>query len=218
MKRIYLPPDNMVIWRTCQLSFPYFFSLKTLIPLTKFDHIYNIPGFFLFGEIKTVQALSKFLFLMAFWLLLSGQTDLSDSGDRYLIICGVISCAFVTYIAMRKKILDEEGHPIHLTFRMLWYLPWLLWQIVLANLDVAYRVWHPKRIITPQIIKIPLSLRTSLGTMIYANSITLTPGTITVSVDEAKGEMLVHALSDKAAKELLSGEMQKRIKKLEGTA
>ncbi len=165
-----------------------------------------------------MQALYKFLFLMAFWLLLSGQTDLSDSGDRYLIICGVLSCAFVTYIAMRMNILDEEGHPIHLVFRMLRYLPWLLWQVALANIDVAYRVWHPKQKITPQFIRVPLGMRTSLGTLIYANSITLTPGTITVSVDETKGELLVHALSDKAAKELLSGEMHDRIEKLEGTA
>jgi len=100
---------------------------------------------------------------------------------------------------------------------MLSYMPWLLWQIVLANIDVAYLVWHPKQNIAPRIIKVPFSMRTSLGTMIYANSITLTPGTITVSVDETKGEMLVHALSDKAAEGLLSGEMHERVKKLEGS-
>lgn len=161
---------------------------------------------------------SKFLILMGFWLGISGQIDLSDSGDRYLIVCGVVSCAFVTYIAMRKKILDEEGHPIHLTFRMLFYLPWLFREIVLANLDVAYLVWHPKQKIAPRIIKVPFSMRTSLGTMIYANSITLTPGTVTVSVDEEKGEMLVHALSEKSEKGLLSGEMHERVKKLEGSA
>jgi multicomponent Na+:H+ antiporter subunit E len=86
---------------------------------------------------------SKFLILMGFWLGISGQIDLNDSGVRYLIACGVISCAFVTYIAIRKKILDEEGHPIHLTFRMLFYFPWLFREIVLANLNVAYRVWYP---------------------------------------------------------------------------
>lgn len=164
-----------------------------------------------------LQVISKFLLLMAFWLLLSGQINLSDSVDRYLIICVVLSCAFVTYISLLKKILDEEGHPIHLAFQMLSYLPWLLWQIVLANIDVAYLVWHPKQKIAPRIIKIPFSMRTSLATMIYANSITLTPGTITVSVDETKGEMLVHALSDKAAEGLLSGEMHERVKKLEGS-
>jgi len=165
-----------------------------------------------------MQVISKFLFLMAFWLLLSGQTDLSDPGDRYLIICGVLSCAFVTYIAKRKNILDEEGNPVHLVFRMLRYLPWLLWQVARANIDVAYRVWHPKQKIAPQFIRVPLGTRTSLGTLIYANSITLTPGTITVSVDETKGEMLVHALSDEAARELLSGEMHDHIEKLDGTA
>jgi len=64
-----------------------------------------------------VQVASKFVIMMGFWLGLSSQIDLGESGDRYLLACGVLSCAFVTYIAMRKKILDEEGHPIHLTFR-----------------------------------------------------------------------------------------------------
>lgn len=65
---------------------------------------------------------------------------------------------------MRKKILDEEGHPMHLTFRMLFYLPWLFREIVLANFDVAYRVWHPRQKIAPRIIKVPFCTRTDLAT------------------------------------------------------
>ena len=131
--------------------------------------------------------------------------------------CGILTCLFVTYLTHRKGILDEEGHPIHLALAMLSYLPWLLWQIVLANLDVAYRVWHPKLKISPRMIRVPYSTKTSVGKVIYANSITLTPGTVTISVDEQTGEMLVHALSDKAAEGLLSGEMHERVKKLEGS-
>ena len=166
----------------------------------------------------SMRALSKFLLLFVFWLLLSGQVDMSDSGDFYLLSCGILASAFVTYIALRGKILDEEGHPIHLAFRMIPYLPWLLWEIVLANLDVAYRVWHPGQMISPRIIRVPFCTQTDLGTVIYANSITLTPGTVTVSVEERSNELLVHALSEKAAMGLLSGEMHQRIKKVEGSA
>ena len=165
-----------------------------------------------------MRSISKFFLLLGFWLALSGQTDWNDPGDRYLLACGALSCAFVTYIAIRKKILDEEGHPIHLVLRFLCYFPWLLWQILLANLDVAYRVWHPKQKIAPRFIKVPFSTRTTFATVTYANSITLTPGTITVSVDEEKHEMLVHALSEKSARGLLSGNMHERIRRLEGSA
>lgn len=165
-----------------------------------------------------MRALSKFFILLVFWFLLSGHTDVTNPGDRYLIGAGVVTCAFVTYLAGRKKMLDEEGHPIHIILPFLSYLPWLFWEIVLANLDVAYRVWHPRAEIAPRLIRVPFHTRTSLGTVTYANSITLTPGTITIGVDTAKQQMLVHVLTDKSARGLLSGEMHERVLKLEVTA
>lgn len=170
------------------------------------------------GRLRIVmfRVVSKFLILLCFWILLSGQIDMHEAGDRFLLACGVVSCIFVTYLTHRKGILDEEGHPIHLALAILAYFPWLLWQIVLANLDVAYRVWQPRLNISPRMVRIPYSTKTPVATVVYANSITLTPGTVTVSVDEQKGEMLVHALTDKSAASLLSGTMQDRIHKLEG--
>ena len=135
-----------------------------------------------------------------------------------MIGCGVVVCAFVTYLAGRKRMLDEEGHPVHLTWRFLTYIPWLFWEIVLANFDVAYRVWHPRARIAPRLIVIPFRTRTGIGTVAYANSITLTPGTITIGVDMEKRQMLVHALTDESAEGLLSGAMHERVLKLEGTA
>ena len=64
-------------------------------------------------------------------------------------------------------------------------------------------------------IRLPLSTKSPVATVVYANSITLTPGTVTVSVDEQKRELLVHALSEKSADSLLSGVMQERVQKLE---
>jgi len=162
-------------------------------------------------------AIGKFLFLLGFWFLLSGRIDVTIPGDRYLIGFGVVASAFVTYLAGRKKMLDEEGHPVHLLARLFFYVPWLLWEVVLANLDVAYRVWHPQAPIDPRLIVVPFRTQTGIGTVVYANSITLTPGTITIGVDMATQQMLVHALTEKAARGLLSGEMHDRVVNLEGT-
>ncbi len=162
-------------------------------------------------------AVGKFLFLLGFWFLVSGRIDVTNPGDRYLIGFGVAASAFVTYLAGRIKMLDEEGHPIHLMARLFFYVPWLFWEVVLANLDVAYRVWDPRAPIDPQLIVVPFQTQTGIGTVIYANSITVTPGTITIGVDMAKRQMLIHALTNKAAQGLLSGEMHERILKLEGT-
>ena len=159
---------------------------------------------------------TKFLVLLGFWISLSGQINIFEADDRFLLTCGVLTCIFVTYLTYRTGILDEEGHPFHLLPTMFLYLPWLLWQIILANLDVAYRVWHPTLKISPRMIRVPFRTKSPVATVIYANSITLTPGTVTVSVDERNKVMLVHALSDKSAESLLSGDMQDRIEKLEG--
>jgi multicomponent Na+:H+ antiporter subunit E len=164
-----------------------------------------------------MRPISKFFFLLGFWLLLSGQTNWSHSADLYLLACGVFSSALVTYLAMRQKILDEEGHPVHLAFRFLAYIPWLLWQILLANLDVAYRVWHPGSKISPRFIRVPYRSQSDFVTVTYANSITLTPGTVTISVDREKSELLVHALSEEGAVALLSGQMHERVLRLEAS-
>lgn len=158
---------------------------------------------------------SQFFVLFGFWLTLSGHTDISSAEDLYLMGCGLLSCALVTYTAGREHIQDEEGLPIHLLKRLGGYVPWLLWQIVKANIDVAVRVWSPTLRIEPQLVRVPCELETDLGTVIYANSITLTPGTVTVSVDVETKELLVHALSAESAQSLTDGGMHTRVKKLE---
>ena len=169
-----------------------------------------------------VRAILLFIILMIFWAMLSGHVQVYDHGKwnteaLYLLGCGVFSCGLVTYIAIRKNILDKESLPLHLAFGMILYIPWLFWQILVSNIDVAYRVWHPSMPIHPKLIKVPFETKTDLGTVIYCNSITLTPGTVTVSVDNENQELLIHALSDKAADGILSGNMHEKVKKLEGT-
>ena len=103
---------------------------------------------------------------------------------------------------------------MHITWAALRYLPWLLWEIVKANIDVARRVIHPNLPIAPSLFDAPVSQQTDLGQALYANSITLTPGT--VSVDLGPGVIRVHALHDGAADGVLEGEMDKRVSAVEG--
>ena len=149
------------------------------------------------------------LIMFAFWIFLSGKFSL------ILLLSGLISSLLVSY--MSNDLLIGNGD-IKLgfirTIRFIRFLPWLLWQIVLANIDLALRTLHPKMPINPMLINFKNNLKTDLGMVILANSITLTPGTVTIDVNE--NEFLVHVISEKAAQSLISGEMQARVKKIEG--
>ena len=149
------------------------------------------------------------LIMFAFWIFLSGKFSF------ILLLSGVISSLLVSY--MSNDLLIGNGD-IKLGFiriiRFIRFLPWLLWKIVLANIDLALRTLHPKMPINPILINIKNNLKTDLGMVILANSITLTPGTVTIDVNE--NEFLVHVISEKAAQSLISGEMQARVKKIEG--
>lgn len=162
------------------------------------------------------RAASLFVVLMMFWLVLSGKYNLGHGTDRYLTACGALACVLVVGYCRRHKLLDEEGHPVHLALRGLAYIPWLFWQIVLSNWDVMKRVWNPRRPISPTLVKVPYGTRTEIGTVIYANSITLTPGTVTINVDTDKREFLVHCLTEGAGEDLLKGGMDRRVQQLEG--
>ena len=109
---------------------------------------------------------------------------------------------------------DQEGHPLHLTWGALIYWPWLLVEIVKANIDVVRRVLSPSLPVSPTMLRVKASQKSDLGQVIYANSITLTPGTI--SVDVANGEILVHALSREGAEDLVGGEMDRRVVRMVG--
>ncbi|MBT5831193.1 MAG: Na+/H+ antiporter subunit E [Candidatus Latescibacteria bacterium] len=150
------------------------------------------------------------LIMFGVWLLWSGHY----SFDHMLVLgLGVVSCVFVVYMANRMDIVDEEGHPIHLLFQLLLYIPWLLWAIVKANIDVAKRVLNPSLPISPCMVRIKATQKTDLTRVIFANSITLTPGT--VSVELVGDDILVHALTREAAEDVQSGDMDRRVTSLE---
>jgi multicomponent Na+:H+ antiporter subunit E len=161
-------------------------------------------------ETAMKRALTLFVALYGVWLLLSGHYDAA------LMTYGALSCAVVVAIVAHLGILDAEALPVHLGIRPLLYAPWLMKEIVLSNLSVARVILDPKLPIHPRILRIPASQKTDVGRVIYANSITLTPGTVTLDIRD--GHMLVHALTTDSAAGLLSGEMDRRVAHLEANA
>ena len=141
--------------------------------------------------------------MFTFWISLSWRFDLLH------IFLGIIGSFLVAYFS--HDLLIKRG--IKFSFRRLYlsilYLFYLAYSILLANIDVAYRVIHPKMPIDPRVIKFKTKLTSDIGKTALANSITLTPGTITVDV---RGDTFyVHALSSKSAEDFLKGSMRRRL-------
>ena len=153
------------------------------------------------------RSMILFIHLMVAWLLLSGHYDAT------FVMYGVLSCLGVVALMLHLQILDDESLPTDLGFPLLLYLPWLLKEILLSNIAVAKVILDPKLPIHPRILRISASQKTDVGRVIYANSITLTPGTVTLDVRHEK--FLVHALTTDSAEGLLSGEMDRRVANLE---
>ncbi len=156
------------------------------------------------------RALTLFVALFAVWLLLSGHFDAT------LMTYGALCCATVVALVTHLGILDIEALPVRLGFRALFYAPWLFKEIVLSNLSVARVILDPRLPIHPRILRVDASQKTNVGQVIYANSITLTPGTVTLDIRE--GKFLVHALTTDSAQGLLSGEMDRRVSRFEAGA
>jgi multicomponent Na+:H+ antiporter subunit E len=156
-----------------------------------------------------VRHISLILALGAFWLLLSGYFT------PFLLAMGAASALLVTwYTDRRMNVLDREGHPVHLSLNALTYWPWLIREITTAAWDVTRVILHPRLPISPCLIRVPTSQVTDVGQVIYANSITLTPGTISVEVDD--DSILVHALTQAGAEGLKTGDMDRRCTAFEG--
>ena len=126
------------------------------------------------------------LALAATWLVLSGYFK------PMLLILGAISIAFVLWLCGRMKIIDNETVPYESTPRTLRYFNWLFKEIVKANMQVVKAVINPNLEVSPTLVRVSALQKTDIGKTMFANSITLTPGT--VSVDMEGNEILVHAL------------------------
>jgi multicomponent Na+:H+ antiporter subunit E len=149
------------------------------------------------------------LFLFAFWLLLSGHYT------PFLLLVGLCCVALAVYVAHRMKIIDSEGHPFEMLSGSFSYLAWLYIEIIKSAWAVTRIILDPKLPISPTMTKVRASQKTSTGIATYANSITLTPGTVTTAV---KGNILtVHALVREGADDLEAGGMDRRVSRFEGS-
>jgi multicomponent Na+:H+ antiporter subunit E len=149
--------------------------------------------------------------LMGLWLIFSGRFDLLH------ISLGVISVAIVLGLNRRLarnphfSMPGERSEPLLLR-RLPGYVLWLTWQIILANLQVAYLILHPKMPINPRLLQFHTHEPTAAAKVILGNSITLTPGTLTIDI---KGDrFLVHSLVPSSAESLTDGTMQTKVARL----
>lgn len=149
--------------------------------------------------------------LFLFWLALSGHYT------PFLLVSGLVAALGVAFLGIRSGYADEEGHPVEFILRGLVYWPWLVVEIAKSALSVARVIVDPKLPIKPRLIRAEASQRTAIGIATYANSITLTPGTITVEVNRRNHEFLVHALTEDSAAGVLDGAMDSRVRSFEGT-
>jgi len=156
-----------------------------------------------------LQIISLAVMMSVLWLLLSGHWD-----NNLLNGLGLASVVLTLVVSMRMQVTDREGHPIHLAFRGLLYWPWLIKEIVVANIDVAKAILGMSDAIRPSLFTIKASQKTDLGKTIYANSITLTPGTVTIGLSD--DELTIHALTPAAREGLETGEMDRRVTSVEG--
>jgi len=158
--------------------------------------------------VKSTVAL--FAILMAVWLLASGHYT------PMMIGFGVGSSLFVVWLSRRMGIVDDEAVPVHLIPRAFLYVPWLTKEVFTANLDVARRALAPGKLdISPTLFHAKTSQASDLGRVIYANSITLTPGTVSVLVHGRS--IWVHAIAEEVAEDLMEGEMDRRVTRFEGS-
>lgn len=150
-----------------------------------------------------------FVIMALFWVLYSGKFD------PFHISLGIASCLIVAALNHRLLFASKVRPNLFLCWlRFAGYIPWLFYQIFLANLHVLYLTFHPKMsdLIDPKIIQFNSKLKKDVPRTTFANSITLTPGTITVHVS-VMGKFSVHCIDDRSGASL-PGEMEKRIDKV----
>ena len=148
--------------------------------------------------------------LLGFWLLLSGHYT------AFLVGGGIGSVIVVVWFAFRLDILDDEGFPIHLGWSAVTYWPWLLKEIVKSAWDVTKIIVNPALPISPTLVTVTATQKTVVGRVTYANSITLTPGTI--AVEASASEFLVHGITRASAQGTIASEMDRRVTACEGKA
>jgi len=148
--------------------------------------------------------------LCLFWILLSGFFT------PFLLAAGFASALFVAWFARRMELVDREGHPFHLTWSALTYWPWLAKEILKSAIDVSRIILDPRLPASPTVVRFRPLQKTVVGLVTHANSITLTPGTLSIEV--GPDQFMVHALTEAGAAATVDSEMDRRVERFEGGA
>lgn len=150
--------------------------------------------------------------LYAFWLLLSGHYS------PFLLGAGAVAAVVIAFAGRSFGYADKEGHPVELILAGLRYWPWLLVEIAKSSLEVSRVIVSPSLPISPRIARVKAGPDSAVGMATYANSITLTPGTITIDADRHHHWVKVHALTSDGIAALEAGDMDRRVTRFEDKA
>ena len=152
------------------------------------------------------RSVATFVILFVFWLVFSNHFDSLHLG------LGFVCCAFIAVLSY-DLLFPNAQSPFWLSYvwRFCLYIPWLLRDIVAANFHVVYLVFRPEQI-RPQVVRFRSRLKSDTAHVALGNSITLTPGTITLDIQD--GEFHIHALSEKAAQSVVAGDMESRVRQV----
>ena len=162
-----------------------------------------------------VHMVCLFLLLFAFWMALAGSLKTK------FVIYGIITAATTVWLCYPLLLVPNRdgskkyfvfGVPI---FKFISYTGWLMWQLVLANIDVLKATTSQELDIDPKVVRFYFRVDNPMAYVVLANSITLTPGTVTLNVDD-EGLFEIHALTVGAAEGVLDGSFQKKVADLFG--
>lgn len=159
---------------------------------------------------KALHTLAVFGVLFATWCLFSGIFT------PFYLGLAIASCLLTTFITQRMEVMDHESHPFQLIYLGPWYWSWLAKEMVLSGLRVTWVVWAQEPNLQPRFSWVRLNLKSDLGRAIYANSLTLTPGTVCVDIE--KDRAYIHALDAASIDALELGDIEKRVAKISAFA
>lgn len=147
-----------------------------------------------------------FVLLFGMWFLLSGKTA------AFSLLAGAASVFYVIVMHSRLPDMERPGAGVVRVMRVIPYIGWLFVQMLIAAVQVAVVIIHPRKRLDPVIVEFQCAQPSMLQSVILANSITLTPGTITVDLEGDR--FLVHALTRQNARDLLKSDMAARVARL----
>ena len=151
----------------------------------------------------TARMLLLLVLLIAAWLLWSGLFT------PLLLGLGAFSCLLTVYLVRRMGYFDNKVFALRFGPRLFGYWAWLAKEVVRSSIEVARIVLNPRLPISPQVFEIKATATHPVDQAMLANSITLTPGTLALDVDD--GVILVHSLTRSGADEIITGEMDRRV-------